>query len=87
MELLLQHGANVEIVDKEGRTPLHKAVQVAHTEAVRRIVRCGVDLDFKDDTGRSVSQSCPADRPSVTPFLTRKYQMIRELLHAKLWYE
>ena len=52
VELLLHHGANVEILDKEGRTPLHKAVGVAHTEAVRRLVRCGVDLSCKDDSGR-----------------------------------
>jgi len=53
MKLLLLHGADVEILDKEGRTPLHKAVMVAHTEGVRRLVRCGVQLDRKDDSGRT----------------------------------
>jgi len=52
-ELLLQHGADVEICDKDGRTPLHKAVMCANTEVVRRLVRCGVPLDKKDDCGRT----------------------------------
>ena len=54
-ELLLQHGADVEICDKDGRTPLHKAVMCANTEAARRLLRCGVPLDHKDDMGRWVA--------------------------------
>lgn len=53
MEVLLKHGAGVELPDVEGRTSLHKAAERDQVEAVALLVKHGADLKSHDIHGRT----------------------------------
>jgi len=50
LELLIRHGANVNISDSGGRTPLIYAVHVG-PEIVELLIRHGANVNVKDDDG------------------------------------
>lgn len=50
---LLDSGANVDIVDSNGRTPLHQAVYQHKLSTVRLLLDSGADLSARDQIGRS----------------------------------
>ena len=52
VRVLLNAGANVNIIDKWGRTPLGKAAAVGNLEAVVALVKAGADLN-RPSTGNS----------------------------------
>lgn len=65
MDLLLQHGANVNIRDKKGSTPLHHAVYYLKGQALIKVLLAhGADLATRDNEGRTpvdiaASVRCP----------------------------
>jgi ankyrin repeat protein len=52
---LLVAGADGQIADVTGRTPLHYAIFGGHTEVAKLLVESGVDIDGKTDDGWSIA--------------------------------
>jgi len=52
-ELLVQCGAEVDIADKDGYTPLHMAAGYLHVDMVKLLLRYGADPEQPDAKGRS----------------------------------
>jgi ankyrin repeat protein len=44
VELLLNHGADAELVDANGRTPLHRASRNGHVDCVGYLLDNGADI-------------------------------------------
>lgn len=51
-DLLMEHGANPDIIDYEGNTPLMEAAGIANIEAIRALIEHGADANKRneDDT-------------------------------------
>ncbi|CAE7752278.1 ANK2 [Symbiodinium sp. CCMP2592] len=53
MTLLVKAGADLNIKDGRGETPLHKAVRQNHLEAAKILLAAGADLNAKDQDGQT----------------------------------
>ena len=53
VDLLLEHGANVNQPNSFGETPLHFACQAASLQCVHKFVEIGADLRAEDSAGRT----------------------------------
>ena len=53
VKLLLEHGANPNIQDADGWTPLHFAVKSCHVDVVRVLLDHGADLTIRNNEGRT----------------------------------
>ena len=53
IEILIEHGANVNSLDREGRTPLHIAVYYSLEGIVRILLRNGADINAEDNSGQT----------------------------------
>jgi hypothetical protein len=51
IQCLLEHGANINAQDKNGATPLHRAVRTRCAEAVRFLLKAGADPLLKNKPG------------------------------------
>ena len=51
LELLIQHGAEINAVDEKGVTPLHNAVYANRLPVVRVLLTHGADVNAKDSGG------------------------------------
>jgi len=60
--ILARHGADINITDSHLRTPLHRAAQFGHVEAVRLLLRLGANPKAKDENGWT-----PLDRGVAYP--------------------
>ena len=49
VNLLLQHGANVNCLNKNNYTPLHFASRQGHTKIVEKLIENGADLNWEND--------------------------------------
>jgi ankyrin repeat protein len=54
IDLLLQHGANINQQDERGYTPLHEAAALNEEEAVKLLVERGAAINAKTNEGRTV---------------------------------
>lgn len=50
---LIEHGADVNAVDKNGTTALMIAANLAHADVVKRLIAAGADIHARDDDGRT----------------------------------
>ena len=62
ISILVRCKADVNITDKHLRTPLDRAAQFGHVEAVRLLLRLGADPNAKDENGWT-----PLDRGAAHP--------------------
>ena len=69
---LLQVGAEVDLADKDGYTPLHMAAGYLHTSTINALLAGGADPEQKDIKGRSplelvesLRAGLPADNPAT----------------------
>ena len=53
VQILLGHGAKVNLTDQYGETPLHFAIQGRNPEVVKTLLKHGADPDREDIFGRS----------------------------------
>ena len=53
VKMLLEQGANPEITDLTGTTPLSQAVQIRSETIVTMLLENDVDLEAKDSNGRT----------------------------------
>lgn len=51
MKLLIERGADVDVVDTEGQTPLHHATKSRCQSTVEVLLDCGCDVTIKDHNG------------------------------------
>jgi ankyrin repeat protein len=49
--LLLMHGANINLRNKKGQTPLHLASQRGHIDCMELLLNCGAIVDLPDNDG------------------------------------
>lgn len=73
MRYLIQQGANVNLADKQGITPLVLAVQLKYIEAVEELIKAHARLDVAGDTGET---------PLIASVHDRNIPMMRVLLHG-----
>lgn len=53
VRVLLQAGASPDLQDKEGKTPLHVAVQMSNTTLISILIAGGASVDVLDQDGDS----------------------------------
>lgn len=53
IEKLLDHGADIDVLDEQHRTPLHFAVVANRTPVVRFLISRGANLDIQSSSGRT----------------------------------
>ena len=53
VQLLIQHGASVDVVDNNGHSPLFRACERGHTEVVVLLLHAGATVGLVDSSGRS----------------------------------
>ena len=53
VDLLLKHGANPNLKDDTGLSPLHWAVVRGNRVCIRRLLESGADIGAKDNEGRT----------------------------------
>jgi len=52
-QALLRHGADIEAHDKNGDTPLHRAVKCGHVDMVAFLLSQGADVQAKTKSGQT----------------------------------
>jgi len=50
---LLEHSADVDLQNSQGKTALHRAVYKNHFQIVQQLLDCGASLDVKENTERT----------------------------------
>jgi len=73
IQYLLQEGANPNLQDKRGRTPLVAACQLGFLEGVQALIAGGARVDVPNDTGET---------PLISAIHRRDIPLIRLLLRA-----
>jgi hypothetical protein len=57
LEALTKAGANVDLADEDGNTPLFAAVQQGHKEALEALTKAGAKVDLADKAGKMKIQT------------------------------
>lgn len=73
IRFLSQQGANPNIADKNGVTPLMLATQLGFIEGVEALINAGADVDVSNDVGET---------PLITAVLNRNLELMEVLLKA-----
>ena len=68
IKYLITEGANVNCLDKFGRSPLFLAVSGQHAEAARELIEAGSDVDIEDVNGNKLADL--ARKPCVRELLS-----------------
>jgi ankyrin repeat protein len=70
-KLLIHRRADVNIADRELRTPLHAAIESAQTSVVEALADAGVDISLKNKSGKTASDIAP---PAMKALLGKAQQ-------------
>ena len=46
-------GANIDLLDKNGQTPLHRAAKKDNTNAIKELIRLGANVNLQDNRGQT----------------------------------
>lgn len=71
IRFLLQRGANPNVRDRKGTTPLQISVRLGHIEGVEELLKKGADVDISDSQGET---------PLMTAVHQRNVELVRTLL-------
>ena len=70
VSLLIEEGANVNMRNKDGRTPLHKASIDGHLEIVKLLFKKGANIHIKDNNGNTALHLVnKKEHPKIAKFL------------------
>ena len=76
---MISHGANVNVADTSGATPLHWAVRGRHVESVKLLIAAGAKVDAKDNKGHIPSDWCNTYGEPGSPESAAKKQIAKLL--------
>ncbi len=68
IQLLIDHGADVNVKDDKGKTPLHCAAVGAYLEGMRALLENGADVNAVDDEGNTPLQLARRGTPAAAFF-------------------
>jgi ankyrin repeat protein len=71
-QLLIDGGADVKALSRQGGTPLHEAAASASADMVRLILAHGVDPNLADKAGRSALDVAIAFKNQAAAMILRK---------------
>ena len=72
IDILLKHGANVNVLTGDGRTPLMAASKYGHVEAVGMLLSAGASLEILDKDGdTALRYANDNNQPQVVEFLLK----------------
>lgn len=84
IQLLVQKGANLNVQNDTGGTPLHLAVFWGHLNVVKTIVTAGARLDIKNSNGRTpLDLAATYGHKKIAEFLSEKMGVKMPELKAK----
>ena len=72
-EVLIRLGANVDLADSEGMTPLHFAVLGGHLHLVQLLLRSGASTTLPNEFGDTAADLAMAS----TPEIKEEFEVIR----------
>jgi ankyrin repeat protein len=75
VSFLQQHGADLNIKDKYGWTPLHVACEKEHLEVVSFLLLHGADVNIKGNDGYLFTWPVSKDTSKWSPFFTSMVQI------------
>ncbi len=70
-DLLVARGARIDVLEADGISPLHRAVQIGSLELVKRLLDLGADIDLRERRwhGTPMSWAVVLGQPQVADFL------------------
>lgn len=72
--LLVEHGANIDVVNREGKTALMLAVETGQSRLVKLLLDAGADIDVTDINGLSALRMAKANYSEDIVELLRQYK-------------
>lgn len=85
VELLVKHGAQIDVKAKNGYTPLHIAVFMGHTEVVGYLIEAGADVHTTTENGGTLLHSAvERGRREMVELLIARRVPLAERNHAGL---
>ena len=82
LEAMIKRGANVNVADTSGDTPLHWAVRAPNVASVKLLIAGGAKIDAKDNEGRLPSYWCKTFGIFELPGDAEEKKEIAKLLRA-----
>jgi ankyrin repeat protein len=79
LEAMIRRGANVNVADSSGDTPLHLAVRGGNVASVKLLLDAGADITATDEEGLTPSYWCESYRESTFPGDEDKKEIARLL--------
>lgn len=70
IELLTAHGADLNVLDPEGRAPLHLAVAAGNLKLAKLLISAGAKVNLEDSSGRTALDiAAEQDEPTLITLL------------------